>query len=494
LVERVFRTTYRPIQKLSGDELEPARAAYRANQFDRALGLLEQTLRPGVMRRAVIGELSKQFDGELFLHKAILDLARVPDRGYHIVTTNFDSRFEEAGLKEHWIHDAPRLAPPRPDGWHHATYLHGRIKADDPDGQELVLTSADFGRSYLQDGWAARFVVELFREFIVLFIGYSVEDPVMSYPVDALAAHRRHSRQFKTAYALVGFDSTKPGDRDVQVRDWRAKSIEPITFPKIGPKDYSAQETALVAWAEDHRLGLQSRISMALRATSQAYLQRDKEAEQVVWALSKHDGSIAKAFAGAEPPADPSWLRAFEEIEVPEEDNRQHKLTSFPSAPTDEQSLTVGGCPLVGSGAGHNSRNKLSPVTHHIGVWVSRHIDKEEVIQWVTRHHGILHPDFVGLIAWRMGQADCSASELHRRFWFIALLCVDTTNESMADLLMLSKAAPADRDLRRQVILHSLRPRLRMTRPHGSWFEDQTSEPRRLHDLVRLEITLTDQD
>ncbi len=197
----------------------------------------------------------------------------------------------------------------------------------------MVLTSADFGRAYLQDGWAARFIVELFREFTVLFIGYSVEDPVMSYLVDALAAHRRHSQQFRTAFALVGFDDDKLGDRDARVREWQAKSIEPIPFPKAGPHDYGAMNAALVAWAEDHRLGLQSRINTALRATNQAYLQRDKEAEQVVWALSRHDGSVAKAFAIAEPPADPSWLRAFEEIEVPQRDGQRFKLMSFPCFP-----------------------------------------------------------------------------------------------------------------------------------------------------------------
>jgi hypothetical protein len=342
LVENVFRDTYRPIQELAGDVLEPAWAAFCANQYDRALGLLEQELTSGTMRRSIIAELKEPYDDKLFLHEAILDLARVPERGYRLVTTNFDARFGEAGLEERWVHDAPRLAPPRPDDWYHATYLHGRIKDDDPDGRQLVLTSADFGRSYLQDGWAARFIVELFREFTVLFIGYSVEDPVMSYLVDALAAHRRHSRQFRPAYALVGFDDANPGDRDVKVRDWQAKSIEPITFPKAGAEDFSAMDNALVAWAADHRLGLQSRISMALRATSQAYLQRDKEAEQVVWALSKHDGSIAKAFASAEPPADPSWLRAFEEIEVVPVDSRRFRLTSFPSISTlDEVPMAV---------------------------------------------------------------------------------------------------------------------------------------------------------
>ena len=37
-------------------------------------------------------------------------------------------------------------------------------------------------------GWATRFVVELLRNFMVVFIGYSLNDPVMCYMVEAFAA------------------------------------------------------------------------------------------------------------------------------------------------------------------------------------------------------------------------------------------------------------------------------------------------------------------
>jgi hypothetical protein len=493
LVEAVFRNTYRPIDELSGDPLEPAKAAFCASQYDRALGLLEQALTAGSMRRAVTAELSKQYDGDLFLHKALLDLARVPKGGYHLVTTNFDARFKDAGLEEHWVHDAPRLAPPRPLDWHHATYLHGRIKADDPDRRQLILTSADFGRAYLQDAWAARFVVELFREFTVLFIGYSVTDPVMSYLVDALAAHRRHSQQFRTAFALAGFDDEKPGDRDVRVRDWQAKSIDPITFPMAGPHDYTAMNHALVAWAEDHRLGLQSRINTALRATNQPYLQRNKETEQVIWALSRHDGSVAGAFATAESPADPSWLKAFEEIEVPQEDGQRFRLLSFPSRPAGDGSPLVG-VPLAGAGARPYVSSKLSTVTHRIGVWISRHLDSKVVVEWASKQHGMLHPEFAGVIAWRMGQPDCRISEINRRFWSIVLMLSDRHDRSLFDIWRLSEFYPADRALRWHVIVQSLRPMLVLGPSYGSWFEEHDSIPKRLMDCARIEITLSDPD
>ena len=50
----------------------------------------------------------------------------------------------------------------------------------------MVLTDADFGRAYLTDGWASRFLVELFRSTTVMFVGYSHDDTVMKYLARAL--------------------------------------------------------------------------------------------------------------------------------------------------------------------------------------------------------------------------------------------------------------------------------------------------------------------
>src|SRR3546814_17397077 len=73
------------------------------------------------------------------------------------------------------------------------------------DNRGLVLTTADFGTAYLLEGWARRFVVEMFRHYHVVFLGYRVEDPTMRYLVSALAAAREENRQFKEAYAFVPF-------------------------------------------------------------------------------------------------------------------------------------------------------------------------------------------------------------------------------------------------------------------------------------------------
>jgi hypothetical protein len=58
----------------------------------------------------------------------------------------------------------------------------------DPTYADLVLTSAGFGQAYMLAGWATRFVVELLRKFMVVFIGYSLNDPVRCDMVETLAA------------------------------------------------------------------------------------------------------------------------------------------------------------------------------------------------------------------------------------------------------------------------------------------------------------------
>lgn len=84
---------------------------------------------------------------------------------------------------------APYLPVPRAT-WQGIVHLHGGCgDANDGNHDNLTFTAADFGRAYLTEGWAARFLTELFlRTRAILFVGYSVSDPVIKYIVEAFAA------------------------------------------------------------------------------------------------------------------------------------------------------------------------------------------------------------------------------------------------------------------------------------------------------------------
>ena len=111
-----------------------------------------------------------------------------------LITTNFDRIFEEVinsnGIDVECF-TAPLLPVPK-NRWSGLVYLHGLLK-ENPDSvnlDRLVISSGDFGLAYLIERWAARFVSELFRTYTVCFVGYSINDPILRYMMDALAADR----------------------------------------------------------------------------------------------------------------------------------------------------------------------------------------------------------------------------------------------------------------------------------------------------------------
>ena len=91
----------------------------------------------------------------------------------------------------------------------------------------MVLTDLDFACAYLTEGWARCFLVELFRNFAVLFVGYSHDDTILSYLARALPVGEDGRR-----FALIG-ESKNDTDR------WRLLGIEPISYPQSSKDDHS---------------------------------------------------------------------------------------------------------------------------------------------------------------------------------------------------------------------------------------------------------------
>ena len=104
------------------------------------------------------------------VHRDLLRLYSMPG-DIRLVTTNFDLLFEEAASDALGSYPEAFPAPALPLGnrFRGIVHLHGSI--NDPD--EMILTHRDFGRAYLteSDGWARRFLVGLFGNFAILFVG-----------------------------------------------------------------------------------------------------------------------------------------------------------------------------------------------------------------------------------------------------------------------------------------------------------------------------------
>ena len=384
LTKETFKACGASLAEDKDSALEPWDFSFHAGQYDRALFLLEQ--RSTNMRSKVMEILSKRLPRKLkgnpYLHQNILNLANLPSGGHRLITTNFDDRFTRAGLKPHLVHDAPRLTPLRYGEWHHATYLHGRIdKKADPDGQHLVLTSSDFGNGYLRDGWATRFVVELFREFTVLFIGYGVNDPVMTYLIDAIAIDAGENQRFRRPYAIAGYDGSDPVDKKRQIDMWESKGITLIPFDtNLFPDDrYKPLFDHLEEWANQRRRGLDGRIQDALRATRNQYLPLpESNLSHIAWTLL--DPTVARAFAEADPSPDISWLKPLSDVVLYPygKNSTPLKLFELPAGGVNalKEDWPVMTSSLVGAAAFSGLR--LHRVTQHLACWLIKNLEKQE--------------------------------------------------------------------------------------------------------------------
>ncbi len=168
------------------------------------------------------------------LHRDLLRL--YPDPGsVRVVTTNFDLLFERAAeaifKQPPTIYTAPTLPPGREfDG---IVHIHGSV--DRPGS--IVLTDEDFGRAYLTKGWARRFLVEMFAEFTVLFVGYSHDDTIMNYLAKALlgTGDKRFALVSRRKDTVPGRKDTAAGCKDTA--RWRRLGIEPVAYPPGPPDD-----------------------------------------------------------------------------------------------------------------------------------------------------------------------------------------------------------------------------------------------------------------
>ena len=174
------------------------------------------------------------------LHRELCRLFRSA-HDFRLITTNFDRHLTEV-LREEY-HDPPTTyyAPALPLGYSFAglVYLHGAIEQQ---RQQLILSDADFGRAYLTDGWATRFLYEVFRTYSVLFVGYSHRDPVISYIARSLLPGSSER------FALVSSED------DGQ---WEYLGIRPIRYPlRRDPDPHAALGEAVSGWVQLRRMGV----------------------------------------------------------------------------------------------------------------------------------------------------------------------------------------------------------------------------------------------
>lgn len=260
----------------------------------------------------------------LSYHYALLKLSVVRStKKLHLVTTNYDSLFDIAykrlrrGKKFDKVvssYAAPLLPVPKKKKWDGLIYLHGKLqkKVSADNLNSLIISSGDFGVAYLMERWAARFVSELFREYTICFVGYSANDTIMRYMVDALAADKLLGENERMVYAFDGYE----GDgRDSLVEQWEKKGIKVIPFKKEHEDDYSELKRTLTAWSDFYSAGVSGpvRIIMDEAPRKPNTISPDgvSSVKRVIWALRRDDMLPAIRFADLDTPPPLEWFDIF---------------------------------------------------------------------------------------------------------------------------------------------------------------------------------------
>lgn len=313
LVEQIYKTT-------GAKKTDLQQAAIKNYQFDTALDLLERDIVGGryVMRQALAKSLKPKLrkKGATETQQALLILSGDHKGTLKLVTTNFDAIFDNAakklGMGKLHTYSAPMLPVPKKTKWNGIVYLHGKLPKnyDEASLNRLVITSGDFGLAYLTERWASRFVSELLKNYIVCFVGYSLNDPVMKYMMDAIAADRMLGENTPQAWAFADSDPSDIADTTVK---WKAKGVNLIIYEKTA--GHSLLHQTLHAWARTYQSRVSGKqnivISNALSKPSGS-TQQDNFVGRMLWALSDPSGKPAKTFADYNPAPSLEWLfKAF---------------------------------------------------------------------------------------------------------------------------------------------------------------------------------------
>jgi len=503
--------------------------AYDAERYDTTLDLLERRL-PGqrlAVRKALHQVLQPELrhKGATDTHAALLELARSREERLHLVTTNFDRIFEYVARHRKQALNAfaaPMLPIPKHNRWNAIVYLHGLLPENPNDEtalNRLVLTSGDFGLAYLTERWAARFVSELFRNYLVCFVGYSINDPVLRYMMDALAADRMLGENTPQAYAFV---ACKPEQKKTKIIEWKAKGVMPILYD---PADrHAVLHRTLKAWAEIYRDGVLGKERIVVEyalARPAASTQQDNFVTRMLWAMSDPSGLPAKRFAEFNPAPPLDWLDAFSD-----ERYRHTELTRFGVRPCTEADTKLA-FSLIHRPAPYTHTPWMSLVTNgamggrwddvmfQLARWVTRHLNKPDLILWMAQHGGQLHDRFIWLIedeldrvarieregkteeleAIRANAPNAIPSPLMRTLWRLLITGRVKTPGNDLDLYRWKDRLKRDglTATLRLELRELLAPKITLRKPF-LWSDedrDKATEPQSLRQIVDWELLLT---
>ncbi len=276
----------------------------RKESSDRVFRLLIQEFGQYEIDREIHTALTIRRKADLSCHKTILDLSTGVDGSPQVVTTNFDLLFEKADSRIRKLSFEPPFLPDLSlqSSFEGVVYLHGRLRPPElGKSSGYIISSADFGRAYLSEGWATRYVKSLREQYTIVLLGYSAEDAPMRYLLEGLSSGGNIS--YKSP--IYAFTQGDEGDAE---EEWQDRGVTPICYPKSD--GHIALWDTLDAWAtavNDPKAWNEKVVSIAqMRPRDVAAHERG----QVVDLVSSNHG--AKIFAEATPAPTAEWICVFD--------------------------------------------------------------------------------------------------------------------------------------------------------------------------------------
>lgn len=425
------------------DKLRPEKktldAIERGDSADRIFRLLVGEFGQSEIDREIYAALNATRKPDLSCHQTILDISRGVDGRPQLVTTNFDLLFEAVEKR------IARVVPPAlPDlSLQHSidgvVYLHGRLRKPEVGvASGYVISSGDFGRAYLSEGWATRFVKALRERYTIVLLGYRAEDPPMRYLLEGLNA--ADSASYSSP--IYAFTQGDEGDAE---EEWQDRGVTPICYRKSD--DHAALWDTLSAWAEAVRnpeAWTDKVIGIAQRRPIEV---TPHERGQVVELVSSKQG--AKIFADTKPAPSAEWMCVFdpnvryaepkkrswddnEEIDPldlygldddpprpPKEANGQQSIPGFNPL---NWKLDDSSFPERTGLRGWNSQwsNPLPERLHHIAKWFGD-VMHEPVAIWWAAGWKQLNPNMLWFVTRRLDRREADLPQEAVTFWRLYL-------------------------------------------------------------------------
>lgn len=215
------------LDRLGAAETDEALRLYQATRTpaDQVFQLLERSFPRVHIDSEVAQALVPRPDVDLSAHRILLELSRRPSGVNRLITTNFDRLFERCNSRLATVTRStlPILNVGQAD-WG-IVHLHGCVDPEysAPTEDGFVLSSASFGDAYLAMGWAREFIKMVLEKYVVVFVGYSAEDPPIRYLLQGLQQSNSLSN------ATYAFQTRSEVSA---VAAWNEKGVEPLLYER----------------------------------------------------------------------------------------------------------------------------------------------------------------------------------------------------------------------------------------------------------------------